>query len=163
MLPIFADGPYWEAKSPETRLSSVRNVHQWLVDDLHLPPDYWVISTYPCCDPATDGFRYLREIVRILGPRSADRIISTDFKGAGHSLAHCIINKSGLSDAGVLQWHFAKATEYGFAGWWLWSYQDSAHEATGLRDLRGRWKPDLVREVRQRTRQRAAAPSGGRR
>jgi hypothetical protein len=162
MLPIFADGPYWNAKPPVARLSSVRNLHRWLVDDLHEPPDYWVMSTYPCCDPATDGFWYLREIVRILGPRNAGRIISTDFKGAGHSLAHCIVTKSGLSDADVLRWHLAKVTEYGFGGWWIWSYQDSEQETTGLRDLRGRWKPDLVREVRRRTRQRTGAPPRGR-
>ena len=159
MLPILADTPYWNVKSPEARLSSIRNVHKLLADDLHMPPDYWVMSTYPCCDPATDGFRYLQEIVRILGPRNANRIISTDFKGAGHDTTNCIVNKNGMSGADVLRWHFDKITEYGFGGWWMWSYQDAEKEPTGLRDLAGNWKPDLVREVRQRTRQRAAAPS----
>ena len=151
MLPIFADTPYWDAKSPEVRLSSVRNLKRWLVDDLGMPPDYWVMSTYPCCDPATDGFQYLREIVRILGPENAGRIISTDFKGAGHNIAPCIVDKSGLSDTDVLRWHFAKVAKYDFGGWWIWSYEDSKTEPTGLRDVQGRWKPDLVRAVRERT------------
>lgn len=154
MLPILADNPYWNAKTPQARLSSVSNLHRWLADDLHMPPDYWVMSTYPCCDPAPDGFWYLREIVRIIGPENARRIISTDFKGAGHSLADCIVTKRGLSDAEVIRWHFAKVTEYGFGGWWIWSYQDSPTEPTGLRDLRGRWKRELVETVRERTRQR---------
>jgi len=154
MLPIFADTEYWNAKPPQVRLSSVSNLRRWLVDDLHLPPDYWVMSTYPCCDPATDGFQYLREIVRILGPENAGRIISTDFKGAGHDIAPCIVDKSGLSDVDVLRWHFDKVTEYGLSGWWIWSYQDSPTEPTGLRDLQGHWKPDLVNAVRERTRLR---------
>jgi len=151
LLPILADTPYWRAKSSDARLSSCCNLKRWLVDDLGLPPDYWVMSTYPCCDPATDGVEYLREIVRILGPQNAGRIISTDFKAAGHQTASCIVDRSHLSDADVLRWHFAKVTQYGFGGWWIWSYQDSPQEATGLRDLRGRWKPDLVRAVRERT------------
>ena len=151
MLPILADTPYWSAKSTEARLSSFRNLKRWLVDDLGMPPDYWVMSTYPCCDPATDGVEYLRGIVGILGPGNAGRIISTDFKAAGHQIAPCIVDKSRLSDADVLRWHFGKVTEYGFGGWWIWSYQDSPQEATGLRDLQGRWKPDLVRVVRERT------------
>jgi hypothetical protein len=159
MLPILADVPYWHDKTPLQRLSSFSNLKRWLVEDLKLPPDYWVMSTYPCCDPATDGFRYLREIVRILGPENASRIISTDFKGAGHPAEPCIADKSALSDADVLRWHFDKITEYGFGGWWIWSYQDSAQEPTGLRDLEGRWKPDLVRAVRERTaRRRVPSP-----
>ncbi len=151
MLPILADTPYWNAKSAEARLSSFRNLKQWLVDDLEMPPDYWVMSTYPCCDPATDGVEYLREIVRILGRENASRIISTDFKGAGHEIAPSIVDKSHLSDADVLRWHFAKVSEHGFGGWWIWSYQDSPQLATGLRDQKGRWKPELVSVVRERT------------
>lgn len=157
MLPIFADTPYWNAKTPQKRLSSVWNVHRWLARDLGMSPDYWVISMYPCCDPAQDGFHYLREIVRILGPQNADRLISTDLKGAGHDLAACIVDKSRLSDADVLRWHFEKVTEYGLGGWWIWSYQDSEGELTGLRDLHGRWKPDLVQAVYERTKCRRAA------
>jgi hypothetical protein len=89
------------------RLSSVRNLKRWLVDDLRLPPDYWVMSTYPCCDPATDGCRCLDEIVRLLGPGSAARIISTDFKGEGHTIAPCIADNTGMSGTAVLQWPFA--------------------------------------------------------
>ncbi len=151
MLPILADSEYWRRQTPEMRLSSVRNLKRWLVDDLRLPPDYWVMSTYPCCDPATDGVHYLREIVRILGPENAHRIISTDFKGEGHTLTSCIVDKAGLPGAEVLQWHFGKVTEHGFGGWWVWSYQDGEREATGLRDRQGRWKPELVRAVRQQT------------
>jgi len=151
LLPIFADTPYWDAKRPEDRLSGFRNLERWLVDDLGLPPDYWVMSSYPCCDPAPDGVHYLREIVRLLGPDSAGRIISTDLKGAGHAIEPCIVDKRGLSGAEVLEWHFGKVSEYGFAGWWIWSYQDSADAATGLRDLQGHWKPELVRVVRART------------
>lgn len=158
MLPILADTPYWATKTPHERLSSVSNVKRWLSDDLQMPPDYWLITTYPCCDPATDGFYYLREIVRILGPENASRIISTDFKGAGHDTSGCIVDKSGLSDADVLRWHFAKISEYGFGGWWLWSYQDTERERTGLRDLEGHWKPDLVRAVRERTAERRGRP-----
>lgn len=151
MLPILADTAYWNTKPPPARLSAVSNVQRWLVDDLGLPPDYWVMSTYPCCDPATDGFHYLREIVAILGPQSAGRLISTDFKGAGHSTAGTIVDKSGLSDADVLRWHFAKVDEYGFGGWWIWSYQDTPDSSTGLRDQNGRWKPELVKVVQERT------------
>jgi len=75
-------------------------------------------------------------------------------EGAGHPAEPCIADKSALSDADVLRWHFDKITEYSFGGWWIWSYQDSAQEATGLRDLQGRWKPDLVRVVRERTSRR---------
>jgi hypothetical protein len=151
MLPIMANTPYWNAKPPEARLSSFRNLKRWLVDDLAMPPDYWVMSTYPCCDPVTDGFHYLREVVAILGPEDARRIISTDLKGAGHDLTSVIVDKSRLSDADVLGWHFAKVSEYGFGGWWIWSYQDSAAEPTGLRDLEGHWKADIVNAVRERT------------
>jgi hypothetical protein len=151
MLPILADNEYWRRKTPDVRLSSVRNLKRWLVDDLHLPPDYWVMSTYPCCDPATDGCHYLAEIGRILGPGSAGRIISTDFKGEGHTIAPCIADKSGLDGAAVLQWHLDKVSEYGFAGWWMWSYMDGEREATGLRDRQGRWKPELVATLRKRT------------
>jgi hypothetical protein len=150
MLPILADDEYWRRQTPEMRLSSVRNLKRWLVDDLRLPPDYWVMSTYPCCDPATDGVYYLREIVRILGPANAGRVISTDFKGEGHALTSCIVDKAGLSGAAVLQWHFGKVSEYGFAGWWVWGYQDGENDSTGLRDRQGRWKPALVRAIRER-------------
>lgn len=159
LLPIFADTPYWNAKTPAARLSSVRNLHRWLVEDLRMPPDYWVMSTYPCCDPAADGFHYLREIARILGPENARRVLSTDFKGVGSDTSRCITDKSRLSDADVLRWHFAKVTEYGFGGWWIWAYQDAGKEATGIRDPQGRWKPALTRAIRERTARRGVAPA----
>ena len=84
------------------------------------------------------------------------RIISTDLKGAGHDLNACIVDKSGLSDADVLRWHFGKVTEYGFGGWWIWCYQDTEGQPTGLRDLEGRWKSELIDAIRERTRQRRA-------
>lgn len=154
MLPIFANTPYWNGKTPEARLSSVTNLHRWLEQELGMPPDYWVLTAYPCCDPATDGYHYLRAIVRTLGKENASRILLTDLKAAGHDTSGCIVDKSRLSDAGVLRWHFAKVTEYGLGGWWIWAYQDSPEDATGLRDRRGRWKEALVRAVRERTRRR---------
>ncbi len=150
LLPIFADDAYWNEKTPEVRLSAFRNVKRWLVDDLAMPPDYWVMSTYPCCDPAQDGVHYLREIVRILGPDAARRIISTDFKGPGHPLDGQIVDKSHLSDAEVLRWHFDKVDAYGFAGWWIWSYMDRETDPTGLRRLDGAWKRNLTDIVRRR-------------
>lgn len=150
MLPMLADTEYWHAKTPQARLSSFTNLKRWLVDDLGLPPDYWVMSTYPCCDPATDGFHYLREVVGMLGSENAGRIISTDFKGTGHSTANTIVDKSPLSDADVLRWHFGKVDEYGFGGWWIWCYQDTPDSPTGLRDLGGHWKPELVKVLRER-------------
>lgn len=151
MLPILADTPYWNAKPPESRLSSVSNVRRWLVDDLAMPPDYWVITSYPCCDPATDGYYYLRAIIEILGSESASRIISTDLKATGALGGPCIVDRSALTDADALRWHFAKVTEYGLGGWWVWSYQDSADEPTGLRDLSGLWRHDRVAVLRERT------------
>ena len=122
LLPIYADVPYWATKTPAERLSSVSNVKRWLVDELRIPPDYWVMTTYPCCQPARDGIDYLSEIVRILGPENAHRLISTDFKGTGHRIDPCIVDKSALSDVDVLRWHFDKITEYGMGGWWIWAY-----------------------------------------
>lgn len=91
---------------------------------------------------------------RIIGPENANCIISTDFKGAGHNITPCIVDKSPLSDAQVLQWHFDKVSEYGFGGWWIWSYKDCEKETTGLRRLNGTWKKDLVRVVRKRSTRR---------
>lgn len=152
MNPIFSNDPYWMAKTPEARLSGFSNLKRWLVDDLHMPPDYWVMSTYPYCDPAPDGFHYLRRIVEILGKENAARIVSTDLKGPGHDheLVASIIGKDRGSGAEMLQWHFDKCKEYGFGGWWIWSYQDPAKPGsppTGLRDRDGQWKPDLLAVV----------------
>ena len=30
----------------------------------------------------------------------------------------------------------------------MWSYRDSANEQTGIRDIQGNWKEDLVKEIK---------------
>jgi hypothetical protein len=150
-LPIFSTSPYWSERSPEDRLRAFTHLKQWLIDDLHQPPDYWPMSTYPYCDPAPDGYHYLRRIVEILGTEQAARIVSTDFKGPGHEheLADSVIVSAGHSGAAMLDWHFQQCREYGFAGWWIWAYQDTATDKTGLRSVEGTWKPALVEVVRR--------------
>ena len=149
LLPIFAAGGYWEKKTPLDRLAGFTNLKQWLVDDLKQPPDYWVMSTYPNCDPAPDGFRYLHKIVEILGSTNASRIVSTDLKGAGHEdeIRNTILRCDGRTGTNILRWHLAKCEEYHFAGWWMWAYQDTPTSKAGLRTLDGRWKDELVREI----------------
>ena len=124
------------------------NLKRWLVDDLHQPPDYWIVSTYVESDPATDGFAYLQGLVDIVGRENAHRIISTDFKGPGHDLSQTIVDASDLSGPEKIRWNVAKVREYGFGGWWMWSYRDSANEQTGIRDIQGNWKEDLVKEIK---------------
>ena len=125
------------------------NLKTWLVDDLRLPPDYWPMTTYPFCDPAPDGVYYLRRIVEIIGVENALRIVSTDFKGPGHEfeMGDCIVTTQGHSGADVFDWHFQKCKEYGFAGWWIWAYQDTPGEKTGIREVDGRWKQDLLKTI----------------
>lgn len=147
-FPIFSNNDYWMKKSPDERLAGFINLKKWIVDDLKLPPDYWPMSTYPLCDPAPDGVYYLKRIVKILGKNQAARIISTDFKAIGIDFADSIIATKGKSSAELLKWHFQKCAEYGFSGWWIWSYQDTATEKTGLRDGKGLWKPELVEQIR---------------
>ena len=151
ILPILAKSGYWVRRSAAERLSAVSNLKRWLVDDLKMPPDYWVITSYVRSDPATDGFCYLKAIVDILGRENAGRIISTDFKGPGHDLSDTIVDARGMTGAEMLQWHFAKVNEYGLGGWWIWSYRDTATDRTGIRDAQGHWKEDLVNVIRQRT------------
>lgn len=150
MLPIFAARGYWADKTPVDRLSAFTNLKRWLVDDLKLPPDYWPMSSYPYCDPAPDGFRYMRKIVEILGRRNAGRILSTDLKAEGHGdeTQATILNRDGRSGADMLRWHLAKCREYGFAGWWIWAYQDTPASQTGIRRLDGTWKDELIRALR---------------
>ena len=156
VLPIFSNNAYWMAKSPEQRLSGVSNLKKWIVDDLALPPDYWPMSMYPFCDPAPDGVYYLRRIVEILGKENASRILSTDFKGPGHEheLKESIISARKYSGREILQWHFHKCAEYGFAGWWIWAYQDgeALDQRQGIRRLDGQWKTDLLETVKQQAR-----------
>ena len=143
-FPIFSNNAYWMKKSPDERLAGVINLKQWMVDDLKLPPDYWPISTYPHCDPAPDGIGYLKRIVEILGKDQASRILSTDFKAIGIDFGDSIITTEGKRSAEMIAWHLQKCAAYGFTGWWIWSYQDTATEKTGLKDLHGAWKPELV-------------------
>ncbi len=146
LLPIFAEGGYWQNKTPADRLAGFTNLKRWLVDELKMPPDYWVMSTYPFCDPVPDGYSYLHRIVEILGPRNARRLVSTDLKGLGHEdeLRGSIIHTEGRSGADILRWHIGKCAEYRLAGWWMWAYQDTPTSRTGLRTLDGKWKSDLI-------------------
>lgn len=150
-LPIFSGNAYWKTKTPDDRLAGFIHLKKWLVDDLALPPDYWPMSVYPYCDPAPDGFHYLRRIVEILGPTQASRILATDLKGPGHEdeLKDSILAVAGHAGPDTLQWHFEKCRQYGFAGWWIWAYQDQATSTSGLRRRDGTWKPELLRAVRQ--------------
>ncbi len=156
VMPILSNNAYRMARSPEQRLSGVANLKKWLVDDLALPPDYWPMTTYPFCDPAPDGFRYLRRIVEILGKENASRILSTDFKGPGHELElkESIIASGGHSGCDILEWQFQKCAEYGFAGWWIWAYQDqqAADRRQGIRRADGQWKKDLLQTIRKQAR-----------
>lgn len=147
VFPIFSNSTYWMEKSPEERLSGFTNLKKWIVDDLALPPDYWLMSTYPMCDPAPDGIYYLRRIVDILGRDQASHILSTDFKSIGIDFSDSIISTEEETPSALLAWHLRKCAEYGFAGWWIWSYQDSATEKTGIRDLGGAWKPAMVEVI----------------
>jgi hypothetical protein len=149
-FPILSDDSYWMAKTPKQRLSGLTNLKKWLVDDLALPPDYWVMTTYPFCDPAPDGFRYLQAVIETLGAENARRIVSTDLKGPGHDDERhdSIIAGEGRSGTEMLEWHFRKCTEYGFAGWWIWAYQDTPSDRKGIRCLDGRWKLDLVQTIK---------------
>ncbi len=153
MNPIFSNDPYWMAKSPEERLGAFKNLKQWLVDDLKLPPDYWVMTTYCYCDPAPDGFYYLRRIVEILGKENASRIISTDLKGQGHEeeMKPTIIPIDGRSGPEMLEWQLKKCEEYGFAGWWIYAYQDQQvfNQQAGIRRVNGQWKDELVQVLKK--------------
>ena len=64
----------------------------------------------------------------------------------------------GRSGREILQWHFQKCTEYGFAGWWIFSYQDQEVSGlrTGIRSTDGRWKTDLLEIVKQQAKGRDA-------
>jgi hypothetical protein len=152
MLPILSNTPFWMARSPKARLSAFANLKKWIVDDLRQPPDYWVMTTYPYCDPAPDGFFYLRAITEILGPENTGRFVSTDLKGPGHDQElrdSIIIPPGGQTGADMLKWHFQKCAQYGFAGWWVWAYQDTPKATTGIRHLAGDWKQDLVQVIKQ--------------
>jgi hypothetical protein len=156
MLPILVDDRGWNALPKRERLRAFSHLKRWLVDELQQPPDYWVMTTYPGCDPATDGFRYLEEIVRILGPTGSQRLISTDFKATGHNADATVVSGRGMSNADKLRWHFSKVDEYKFAGWWIWAYRDTRRKHTGIRSQSGKWKAELVNVIRQRCEQQRA-------
>lgn len=151
MIPILQNA--LSPRMPMTRLSAFTNLEKWIVDDLALPPDYWLMTTFRFCDPATDGFSYLEAIVGILGPENASRIISTDFKGPGHEdwLIDHIVSTQGYSGPEIWEWHFEKCAQYGFAGWWIWEYQDNSSWDWGIRDLAGNWKWDLVNVIKEQS------------
>ncbi|MFV2070402.1 MAG: hypothetical protein ACC645_25840, partial [Pirellulales bacterium] len=56
-----------------------------------------------------------------------------------------------------LQWHFDQGAKFGFAGWWIWAYQDVADtdsaitwdQKKGIRAHDGTWKPDLLEVIRR--------------
>ena len=152
-FPIVSKDPYWMAKSPEQRLSGFTNLKKWLVDDLALPPDYWPMTTYPYCDPAPDGVSYLKIIVEILGKENASRILSTDLKGPGHEkeIEDSILSTNKHTGPEILEWHINKCTEYGFAGWWIYNYQDrtASGQQMGLREVDGHCKTDLVNLIKK--------------
>jgi hypothetical protein len=147
-LPIFSNNDYWKPQPPEERLSGFSNLKKWLSEDLEMPPDYWPMTTYTHSDPAPDGVYYIRKIVEILGPENTGRILSTDFKGPGHEeeLADSIVSAGTHTGAERIQWNLEKCAEYGFAGWWIYSYQDQENfpQETGIRSAQGEWKRELL-------------------
>ena len=150
MLPILSNNDYWLKKTPQARLSAFSNLRKWIIEDLALPPDYWLMTSYPFCDPAPDGVRYLEQVVEILGPENAPRILSTDLKGPGHDEVHdSIISAEGRPGTEMLEWHFQKCRQYGFAGWWIWAYQDTPASKSGIRGADGAWKMDLVQCIKR--------------
>ena len=70
LLPIFAAGGYWEKKTPMDRLAGFTSLKRWLVNDLKQPPDYWVMTSYPYCDPARTDFATCRRSWRSSGART---------------------------------------------------------------------------------------------
>lgn len=148
-LPIFENTGWWKDRPWADRISAVAHLKKWLVDDLALPPDYWVLTTYVNSDPATDGVYYLDKIIKVLGPESVSRIISTDFKATGADLSTTLIDVKDLTLADRIGWNTRKSAEYGFAGWWMWCYRDTVKETTGIRKTTGEWKMDLVTALNQ--------------
>ncbi len=150
LLPIFADSGYWKSRGPSERLSGFLNLHKWLALDLKMEPDYWVMSTYPGCNPAKDGVYYLDQIIKILGPGSAARLISTDLKSVGHNSEreHTILSLPDVDEAAMLRWQLGACNRHGFAGWWIWAYQDTPESKSGIRKLSGDWKPEVVKIIR---------------
>ena len=156
MLPILSNNAYWLSLHPSDRLKAFSNLKTWLVDELKLSPDYWVMSTYPFCDPATDGVHYIREIVEILGHDNVHRIVSTDLKAEGHEteVADSIISNTQSGGVQALNWQLQLSRRYGFAGWWIWAYQDTPDSRSGIRRLDGSWKSELVKVMQSGAKER---------
>jgi hypothetical protein len=57
----------------------------------------------------------------------------------------------------MLEWHYRKCAEYGFAGWWIWAYQDTPTDHSGIRDIHGNWKPELVESIKEQAARKAPA------
>ncbi len=148
VLPIFSDNAHWMARDSSDRLGAAENLKEWLVDDLQLPPDYWIVTTYPYSDPAPDGIEYLGRLIEIVGNENASRIISTDFKATGHDLSQTIISPAFPNRERMLRWNLSKVRQYDFAGWWIWAYRDTNSHQTGIRDVGGNWREDLVGEIK---------------
>jgi hypothetical protein len=157
MLPLYSKIWYGgKVATPRDRLSGFYNLRKWLVHDLNIPPDYWVMTTYINCDPAMDGHYYLKNIVEILRAENAHKIISTDFKCEYDPEAGVpgIIDRGNLTAPQMFQWHFNKAKEYGFAGWWWYAYRDGADPYGvpaywGIRDNNDNWREDLIKIISQ--------------
>ena len=99
------------------------------------------------------GFRMTRVLIsRTWAIATTARIISTDLKGPGHDQERkdSILSAGQHSGSEMLDWHFQKCAEYGFAGWWIWSYQDqkALNQRQGIRTLDGHWKPDLLQAIK---------------
>ena len=153
MMPIFVNGGYWVGppergkfiedtywadKTPTCRLSSFSNIKKWLADDLNIPPDYWMMSSYAYCDPARDGVNYMKEITGILGGTAP--IITTDLKcvpGHEYELINSLVYRPDMNFTDMMRWHLEKCEEYGFAGWWIWALQDSEDHPWGVIDKNG--------------------------
>ena len=55
---------------------------------------------------------------------------------------------AGHTGSHLLRWHFQKCAHYGFAGWWIWAYQDTPTDHSGISDLDGNWGTNLTEVLR---------------
>ena len=165
MLPVFLGS--W---SLSNRTQSFTNLHNWIsgiVSDKgeEYWPDYWYMSTYGWCDPASgDSYNYLNAINTLLrsGAGNPGRIISTDFKlDNDPDFAVLLGGAAGTTTYGgktweeTFKWHIDKCIEYDWAGWWVWGLQDNdrgdAHALSGLKDMSNMWKPGMLESALHNT------------
>ncbi len=141
----------WAYRTPTHRRSALASLKRLLVDDLKLTPDYRPMTAYPFCDPAPDGFRYLRKVVETLGRNNADRIFMTDLKSERHhaETPDTILKRDGRTGTDKLRRHLSKCREYGLAGWWAWACQDTRKSSTGIRRMDGTRKEELAAAIRK--------------